>query len=306
LPGKSGATEEAISALHRHTGTHEIATAFSLAMGIILKKWESPQEKLFMKTARVVDYLVRWLDDYCKTAGMNGFTVGISGGIDSAVTSTLCAKTGRQTIVLNMPICQARDQLERAAEHIVWLEQSYSSVRGVTIDLTPVFQSIEQTLPADIQDGLTMANTRARLRMLTLYAQASHHRLLVAGTGNRVEDFGIGFFTKYGDGGVDISPLADLMKTEVYEIGRALGVSSAIQNCPSTDGLWPDNRTDESQIGATYPELEKAMLFEEARGDESMLSAREQEVLAIYRKFNRTNRHKMEPIACAKIPQELR
>jgi NAD+ synthase len=205
-----------------------------------------------------------------------------------------------------MPIYQARDQLDRAGQHIAWLEQRYPSVRGSTVDLTPVFQSIEQVFTAGIQDGLTMANTRARLRMLTLYAQSAHYRLLVVGTGNKVEDFGIGFFTKYGDGGVDISPIADLMKTEVSEIGLALGISQDILTCPSTDGLWHDNRTDESQIGATYPELERAMLFDAASGDETLLSAREKEVLAIYRKFNRANRHKMDPIACAKIPAELR
>jgi len=259
-----------------------------------------------MKTALVIDYLVRWLTVYCDSAGMNGFVVGVSGGIDSAVTATLCAKTSRQTLLMNMPIYQARDQFERAAQHMRLLEGQYSSVQGVTIDLTQAFQSIEQTFPAAIQDGLTMANTRARLRMLTLYAQASHNRLLVAGTGNKVEDFGIGFFTKYGDGGVDISPIADLMKTEVYEIGSALGIAEAILTCPSTDGLWPDNRTDESQIGATYPELEEAMLFEESQQDEKLLCPRESEVLAIYRKFNRANRHKTEPIPCAKIPPELR
>ncbi len=259
-----------------------------------------------MKTALVIDYLVRWLHDYCDSACMNGFVVGISGGIDSAVTSTLCAKTGKQTILLNMPIYQAPDQLDRAGQHTSWLEQNYSCVRGVTIDLTPVFDSIERTFSTDIQDGLTMANVRARLRMLTLYAHASHGRLLVVGTGNKVEDFGIGFFTKYGDGGVDISPIADLMKTEVYEIGRTLGISQAILTCPSTDGLWQDNRTDESQIGATYPELEQAMLFDAAPHDETLLSAREKKVLAIYRKFNCANRHKIEPIACAKIPTELR
>jgi NAD+ synthase len=258
-----------------------------------------------MKTALVIDYLVRWLTGYCDSADMNGFVVGISGGIDSAVTSTLCAKTGRQTVLMNMPIYQARDQFERAAQHIESLERQYPSAHGVIVDLTRAFQSLEQTFPADIQDGLAMANTRARLRMLTLYAQASHNRLLVAGTGNKVEDFGIGFFTKYGDGGVDVSPIAELMKTEVYEIGRALGIAEPILSCPSTDGLWPDNRTDESQIGATYPELEKAMLFEESQQDEKMLSPREREVLAIYRKFNRANRHKTEPIPCAKIPPEL-
>jgi NAD+ synthase len=259
-----------------------------------------------MKTALVIDYLVNWLTAYCGNSGMNGFVVGISGGIDSAVTSTLCAQTGRQAVLMNMPIYQARDQFDRAAQHILSLERQYPAVQGVTVDLTQVFQSVEQTFPPDIQDGLTMANTRARLRMLTLYAQASHNRLLVAGTGNKVEDFGIGFFTKYGDGGVDVSPIADLMKTEVYEIGHALGIAEAILSCPSTDGLWPDNRTDESQIGATYPELENAMLFEASPQDEKMLSPREREVLAIYRKFNRANRHKTEPIPCAKIPPELR
>jgi NAD+ synthase len=264
------------------------------------------QGEPFMKTALVIDYLVRWLADYCDSAGMRGFAVGVSGGVDSAVTSALCAKTSMRTVLVNMPIYQARDQFDRAAQHIESLERQYPSVQGVTVDLTQAFQALEQTLPADIQDGLTMANTRARLRMLTLYAQASHNRLLVAGTGNKVEDFGIGFFTKYGDGGVDISPIADLMKTEVYEIGCALGVADSILTCPSTDGLWPDNRTDESQIGATYPELEKAMLFEESGQEEKNLSTREREVLAIYRKFNMANRHKMVPIPCAKIPPELR
>ncbi len=259
-----------------------------------------------MEAIRIIEYLSGWLARYCTSAGMNGFAIGISGGIDSAVTSALCARTGMQTLLVNMPIYQASDQFDRAAEHILWLERQYPCVQALTLDLTPVFQSIEQTFPAGMQDGLTMANTRARLRMLTLYAQASHHRLLVAGTGNKVEDFGIGFFTKYGDGGVDISPIADLMKTEVYEIGRCLGIAESILTCPSTDGLWPDNRTDESQIGATYPELEKAMLFDELQGDETQLSPREREVLAIYRKFNNANRHKMQPVPCAKIPAGLR
>ncbi|MBN2107124.1 MAG: NAD(+) synthase [Deltaproteobacteria bacterium] len=259
-----------------------------------------------MNAQRVIEFLTGWLADYCRGAGMNGFAIGISGGIDSAVTSELCARTGMKSLLLNMPIYQARDQLDRAADHISRLEKKYPCAQGLTIDLTPVFQSIERALPAAIQDGLTMANTRARIRMLTLYAQASHHRLLVAGTGNKVEDFGIGFFTKYGDGGVDVSPIADLMKTEVYAVGRTLGIADEILSCPSTDGLWPDNRTDESQIGASYPELEKAMLFEESGGDETGLSPREREVLAVYRKFHRANRHKMQPIPCPKLPPELR
>jgi NAD+ synthase len=259
-----------------------------------------------MQTAKVIDYIVAWLSAYCDSAGMEGFVVGISGGIDSAVTSTLCAKTGKKVLLLNMPIYQAPDQVSRSAKHSAWLAEQYAQVSGSTIDLTPVFKSMEQFFPADIQGGLTMANTRARLRMLTLYAYASHHRLLVAGTGNRVEDFGVGFFTKYGDGGVDISPIADLMKTEVYEIGRALGVSREILETPPTDGLWQDNRTDESQIGATYPELEWAMRFEERAVPGEAVSPRQQEVLAIYRRFRSANRHKMEPVPCAKIPEGLR
>ena len=150
-----------------------------------------------------------------------------------------------------------------------------------------------------------MANTRARMRMLTLYAYASRHKMLVTGTGNKVEDFGVGFFTKYGDGGVDISPLADLMKSEVYALGKELGVIEAIMNAPPTDGLWMDSRTDESQIGATYAELEWAMQFEAEPKDEAQLNTRQKEVLAICRRFNRTNRHKMEPVPVCKIPKSF-
>ena len=175
------------------------------------------------------------------------------------------------------------------------------------MDLTPMFTQFQQGLPEGIQDALTMANTRSRLRMVTLYAFASHHRLLVAGTGNKVEDFGVGFYTKYGDGGVDLSPIADLLKSEVYALGKALGVSEEIIAAPPTDGLWEDNRTDEGQIGATYAELEWAMGFEadDAR-TEAALDDRQKEVLAIYRRFNRANRHKMDPIPVCRIPETLR
>lgn len=151
-----------------------------------------------------------------------------------------------------------------------------------------------------------MANTRSRLRMLTLFAFANHHRLLVAGTGNKVEDFGVGFFTKYGDGGVDLSPIADLMKSEVYTLAKALGISKEIIQAPPTDGLWTDNRTDETQIGATYAELEWAMQFEKNPMDESSLPARKRKALTIYRKLNRINRHKMTPIPVCKIPDNFR
>lgn len=259
-----------------------------------------------MKTTGVIDHIVRWLKDYCDNAGLKGFVVGVSGGIDSSVTSTLCAKTGKKVILLNMPIYQASEQLSLAEQHIEWLEKSFNQVQGIKLDLTPPFQAIEKAFPGHIQDGLTMASTRSRVRMLTLYAFASHHRMLVVGTGNKVEDFGVGFYTKYGDGGVDISPIADLMKSEVYAIGIELGIIEAILDTPPTDGLWIDNRTDERQIGATYDELEWAMKFEEQPRNEDQLSAREREVLAIYRRYHWANRHKMDPIPIVKIPESLK
>ena len=258
-----------------------------------------------MQTTKVIDHIVTWLKGYCEDAGLNGYVVGVSGGIDSAVTSTLCAQTGKEVLLLNMPIYQAAEQVSLAGQHIEWLEQNYNKVEGIRIDLTPPFQALEKSFPQHIRDGLTMANTRARMRMLTLYAYASHHRMLVAGTGNKVEDFGVGFFTKYGDGGVDISPICDLMKSEVYALGKELGIIEAIMNAPPTDGLWLDSRTDESQIGATYAELERAMQFEAESKDEDRLTIRQKEVLAIYRKFNRANRHKMEPIPFCRIPESF-
>lgn len=257
-----------------------------------------------MQTGKVIDYVVRWLDGYCDKAGMTGFTVGVSGGIDSAVTSTLCARTGRSVLALNMPIYQVTDQVTRSFEHIQWLEETYATVRGIDVDLTPTFKTIEETLPAEIQDGLSMANTRSRLRMLTLYAFSTHYRMLVAGTGNKVEDFGVGFFTKYGDGGVDLSPIANLLKSEVYAIGRELGIQAEILNAPPTDGLWEDDRTDESQIGATYDELEWAMAY---HPDSTLeINSRQKEVLSIYQCYNQANRHKMLPIPVCKIPDELK
>jgi NAD+ synthase len=257
-----------------------------------------------MQTRKVVDYIVRWLDKYCDKAGMTGFTVGVSGGIDSAVTSTLCAMTGNSVLALNMPIYQATDQVTLAFEHIQWLEETYDTVRGIDVDLTPTFKTIEQTLPAEIQDGLSMANTRSRLRMLTLYAFSTHYRMLVAGTGNKVEDFGVGFFTKYGDGGVDLSPIAGLLKSEVYAIGRELGILEEILAAPPTDGLWEDGRTDENQIGATYDELEWAMGHD--HNSTVALSPRQKEVLSIFSGYNRANKHKMLPIPVCKIPDELK
>jgi NAD+ synthase len=259
-----------------------------------------------MNTEKIITHIVNWLQAYCDTAGMNGFVAGVSGGIDSAVTSTLCAKTGKKVLVFNLPIYQAPEQVALSAAHIGWLESRFENVKGVHLDLTPVFQALEKTLPAEIEDGLTMANSRARLRMLTLYAFASHHRLLVAGTGNKIEDFGVGFYTKYGDGGVDLSPIADLLKTEVYALGGALGVVRDILNAPPTDGLCEDSRTDESQIGATYAELEWAMAHDAASPEDNRLSERQAKVLAIYHRFHRANRHKMDPIPVCKIPELIR
>lgn len=258
-----------------------------------------------MKTNQVIDHIVQWLDTYLDKSGLSGFAVGISGGIDSAVTSTLCAKTGKPVHAINMPIHQARDQVSRSVAHIAWLEKNFAAVKGTDVDLTPVFDQIKKSLPGSVQDGLTLANTRSRLRMLTLYAFASHHRLLVAGTGNKVEDFGVGFYTKYGDGGVDLSPIADLMKSQVYELGKTLGIIEEILTAPPTDGLWEDNRTDESQIGATYAELEWAMQYLDSPRKEP-LSARQKQVISIYTGFHAANRHKMDPIPVCLIPEELK
>ncbi len=263
-----------------------------------------------MQVVKVINHIIKWLDNYVDDSGLQGFTMGVSGGIDSAVTSCLCAKTGRDVTVLNMPIHQVQAQVSLSQGHIAWLEQNYKNVKGVDLELTPVFDLMEMTFPAHIRDALTLANTRSRLRMLSLYAFASHNRMLVVGTGNKVEDFGVGFYTKYGDGGVDISPIADLMKSEVYAIGRELGISDGILNAPPTDGLWADDRTDENQIGATYNELEQAMRFDnnqdDRAGDESLLNKRGKDVLAIYRKFHKMNKHKMEPIPVCIIPDQYR
>ena len=245
---------------------------------------------------------MNWLEEYSTKAGMNGFVIGISGGIDSAVTSALCAMTGKKLICLNLPIHQAPNQFERSNKHIAWLKENFEGVSSEVVDLTTTFDQVCKDYPVEIQDELTMANVRARLRMTTLYAFAGHHKYLVAGTGNKVEDFGVGFFTKYGDGGVDLSPIADLMKSQVFEIAKELGVVQEIQNAKPTDGLWGDDRSDEDQLGASYPELEWAMEFE---GDETLLTKRQQEVLTIFRKLNKANQHKMNPIPVCTIPKDL-
>lgn len=260
---------------------------------------------------KVIAVIRNWLKDYCNSAGMAGFIVGVSGGVDSAVTSTLCAETGCSVWAMNLPIYQKQTQVTLAARHIEWLQDKYPNVTGLKVDLTDPFKALEHTLPEDIQDDLSMANTRSRLRMLTLFAFANHHHLLVAGTGNKVEDFGVGFFTKYGDGGVDLSPIADLLKSEVVAIAAPLGIAKEIINAPPTDGLWDDGRTDEMQIGASYPEIEWAMAEVDHTGEngdtrKTPLTPREKEVLSIYQRFHRTNQHKMVPIPVCRIPAELR
>lgn len=262
-----------------------------------------------MQTEKVVDHIVGWLKDYATNANIKGFVIGISGGIDSAVTSTLCAKTGLDLLCVEMPIHQAESQVTRADRHIAWLMENYSNVKRQPVNLTPVFDSLVSALPAVENEEdrfMSLANTRARLRMTTLYYFAALQGYLVAGTGNKVEDFGVGFYTKYGDGGVDLSPIADLVKTEVYEIGRFLGVNQDILEAAPTDGLWGDDRTDEDQIGASYPELEWAMQMDDEGKTAADFTGRQKEVFKIYKRFNTANKHKMIPIPVCEIPEGLK
>lgn len=259
-----------------------------------------------MKLKETINHIVAWLDDYAEKSNTKGFVVGISGGIDSALTSTLCAKTGRPVLCLNMPIHQIKNEYDRGNAHIEWLKSQFDNVSSEEVELTETFTSIQKALPNEVDDWLSMANTRSRLRMTTLYAFACNKKMLVAGTGNKVEDFGIGFYTKYGDGGVDVSPIADLMKSEVYALAKELGVIDAIQSAAPTDGLFEDGRSDEDQIGASYDELEWAMNHIEAKEDDSSLSERQKEVLAIYLRLNRANQHKMNPIPVCTIPDHLK
>ncbi len=261
-----------------------------------------------MQTEKVVDYIVNWLKEYAVNANMKGFVIGISGGIDSAVTSTLCAKTGLELMCLEMPIHQAENQVTRASRHIDWLQANFNKVKRQPVNLTPVFDSLVSSLPKvdnEEERFMSLANTRARLRMTTLYYFAALEGYLVAGTGNKVEDFGVGFYTKYGDGGVDLSPIADLLKTQVYEIAKYLNINTDIQNAAPTDGLWGDDRTDEDQIGASYPELEWAMKMQDEGKKVSDFTGREKEVFSIYTKFNSANQHKMNPIPVCEIPDAL-
>lgn len=260
-----------------------------------------------MQTKEVIKYIVNWLDNYLVESRQNGYVIGISGGIDSAVTSTMAAMTGKPLLVLEMPIHQAPEQVTRAQNHIAWLKEKFPNVTEDRIDLTQTFESFVNAVDVDKNDPeweLSLANSRARLRMTTLYYFAGLHRYLVAGTGNKVEDFGVGFFTKYGDGGVDVSPIADLMKSEVYLLAKELNIIDSIQVAKPTDGLWADNRTDEDQMGATYDELEWAMSVYKTQKPEDF-DGRKREVLEIFNRLNRAMQHKVNPIPVAKIPTEL-
>lgn len=270
---------------------------------------------------QVVDHLVAWLKNYALDNGQKGFVVGVSGGVDSALTSTLCAMTGLPTLLLELPIHQPSQQVSRAQEHMQQLGERFINVSGKRVDLTQTFDGMvadwERVDNAHVMH-LTLANTRSRLRMMTLYYHAGITSSLVAGTGNKVEDFGVGFYTKYGDGGVDISPIADLTKSEVFQLARFVQVPESILIAPPTDGLWEDDRSDEDQMGATYPELEWAMDWLEVNGVkqngkwiwdvsyESKNDLRAQEVLRIYMRMNNANQHKMLPIPVCMIPQDIK
>ncbi len=257
---------------------------------------------------KAVPFIVQWLKEYAENSGMKAFVVGVSGGIDSAVTSTLAAETGLPVWVLDLPIHQEANQHSRARNHIAWLESKYENVKGQSIDLTEVFDVFKNVMGAgdSPQELLALANSRSRLRMLSLYQIAQTNAALVVGTGNKVEDFGIGFYTKYGDGGVDVSPIADLMKSEVYQIAKFLDIHQDIQLAPPTDGLWDDDRSDEDQIGATYDEMEWAM--EELRNNisESDYTSSQSKVIQLFKSHHNRNKHKMQPIPVCEIPQKFR
>jgi NAD+ synthase len=262
-----------------------------------------------MQEEKIIVHIVDWLKNYAEKANCKGFVVGVSGGIDSALTSTLTAKTALPTLLLEMPIHQASSQVSRAQKHIAFLKDQYSNVESEQVELTETYAHLQDAFPKSVDSDakhMALVNTRARLRMTTLYYFAGLHGYLVAGTGNKVEDFGVGFYTKYGDGGVDVSPIADLLKSEVYQLAAKLNVNDEILQAPPTDGLWGDNRTDEDQIGASYNELEWAMDQDGKNKKPTDFDGREAEVMSIYIRLNRANQHKMQPIPVCNIPKKLK
>jgi NAD+ synthase len=269
-----------------------------------------------------ISHIVKWLKAYARSAKIDCFVVGISGGIDSSVVSALCAQTGLKTIAVQMPIRQNKTLNNRSSMQAGWLLDRYKeNVTHMSMDLTPVFTAFEKKVgpfcatggeEPNPQEQLAFANSRSRLRMMTLYQIAQCNNGLVAGTGNKVEDFGVGFFTKYGDGGVDISPIGDCLKTEVWDMGRELGLEQEIVDAAPTDGLWDDGRTDEGQLGMTYPELENAMRLDQWEKEEShltegllVMSKDEKSQLKRYRSIRARNLHKMLPIPVCKITNSV-
>ena len=266
-----------------------------------------------MNSKQRIKHITKWIKQYATKNKIATLVVGISGGIDSSVVSALCAETGLKTIVVQMPIRQNKKLDNRSSMQATWLLEHYDNVTHMAMDLTSVFSAFEKKVDpfCNIEDDtygtykLASANTRARLRMMTLYQIAQCHGGIVVGTGNKVEDFGVGFFTKYGDGGVDISPIGDCMKTAVWDMGREFGVPQEIIDAEPTDGLWDDGRTDEGQLGMTYPELEHAMTLDNADNcvyDPLTLTKTEKAQLKKYREIRARNMHKMNPIPVCKMP----
>lgn len=266
-------------------------------------------KKSTLQVEKVNIHIVNWLKTYAQNAKVNGFVVGISGGVDSAVTSTLCAQTGLTTLCVEMPIHQAPSHVIRGREHIEQLKKRFPNVKNVEADLTSTFEDFKKTVPNNVdlvKVNLHLANSRARLRMTTLYYFAGIHGLLVAGTGNKVEDFGVGFYTKYGDGGVDLSPIADLMKSDVFAMADFLKIPRSILVALPTDGLFGDDRTDEDQLGASYDELEWAMIEDKKGRIAENFTGREKIVFEIYKKLNTINQHKINEIPVCFVPEELK
>ncbi len=245
-----------------------------------------------MEVSKKVVFIKDWILNYVNSMPVKAqsLVIGISGGVDSSVTSTLCAMTGLKTIVLTMPIKQIKEQNDLSHLHKKWLSDKFKNVESHILELDDVFKNFENTL-SGFKNEHGMANSRARLRMTTLYQVAAANQGIVVGTGNKVEDFGVGFYTKYGDGGVDISPIADCSKTEVWELGKELKIKEEIINAKPTDGLWDDGRTDENQLGLKYDEVEEAMNNPNSPNYEK------------YIKIRKLNLHKMDPIPVCKIPK---
>lgn len=260
-----------------------------------------------LKLDATAEYISNWLKKQMMNAKAESLVVGVSGGVDSAVVSALSAMTNKPLHVISMPIHQNPDHLTRADDHIKWLQTKFPNVEGHTVDLSQAFDNCMATLPEVVRNNeLAGANTRSRLRMIALYAMANSVNGLVVGTGNKVEDFGVGFFTKYGDGGVDVSPIGSLLKTDVWAMAKHLEVIDSIVSAPPSDGLWGDSRSDEAQIGASYEELEWAMEFDEKNPELAHnLTDRQKQVYQIYVERHNRNAHKMNMPPVCQLPSNL-